>query len=53
MHFMVNWMKENLQSRLVSALYREDRFEALLHESPQVGACASLPSPKRTAACAP
>lgn len=36
MHFLVNWIKENIQSELVSHLYREDLFESLLEESPHV-----------------
>eukprot|EP00727_Mastigamoeba_balamuthi_P010764 m51a1_g631 putative dynamin like protein (742) ;mRNA; r:147922-150599 len=46
MHFLVNNSKETLQSKLVQELYKEDRFDDLLQESPEVGArrtaCAAL-----------
>lgn len=32
MHFLVNHVKEGVQNRLVSSLYREDLFEGLLME---------------------
>jgi len=37
MHFMVNFIKDNLQSSLVSSLYKADQIEALLSESEHVG----------------
>jgi len=37
MHFMVNFIKDNLQSSLVSSLYKEDQIAALLSESEHVG----------------
>ncbi|KAI9267439.1 Dynamin central region-domain-containing protein [Sporodiniella umbellata] len=36
MHFLVNFTKENVQNRLVSALYRENLFGELLKEDPTV-----------------
>jgi len=36
MHFLVNQTKEHIQSELVSKLYKEGQFEALLSESPEV-----------------
>ncbi|RWS22804.1 Dynamin-1-like protein [Leptotrombidium deliense] len=33
MHFMVNYVKDNLQSELVTHLYKHDHFEELLSES--------------------
>eukprot|EP01135_Chromosphaera_perkinsii_P003144 Nk52_evm33s236 gene=Nk52_evmTU33s236 len=36
MHFLVNHIKENIQSELVSTLYREDMFDELLEEAPQI-----------------
>jgi len=36
MHFLVNQSKDRIQSELVSALYKEGEFEALLSESPEV-----------------
>ena len=33
MHFMVNFVKDNLQSELVSSLYKADQIESLLSES--------------------
>ena len=38
MHFLVNWIRENVQQRLVVELYSEKRFNALLEESPVVAA---------------
>jgi len=36
MHFLVNQSKDRIQSELVSALYKEGEFEALLSESPEI-----------------
>eukprot|EP01133_Synstelium_polycarpum_P001161 gene1161-1330_t len=36
MHFLVNQSKEQIQNELVGALYREELFDELLEESPQV-----------------
>ncbi|RCH96243.1 Dynamin- GTPase protein, partial [Rhizopus azygosporus] len=36
MHFLVNYTKESVQNRLVSALYREEFFEELLKEDPTI-----------------
>ena len=36
MHFLVNHVKDNLQSELVKHLYRQDHIEDLLSESPEV-----------------
>ncbi|CAL8078331.1 unnamed protein product [Calicophoron daubneyi] len=36
MHFLVNFVKDNLQSELVSKLYRQDEYDALLQESDRV-----------------
>eukprot|EP00126_Sphaerothecum_destruens_P012302 Sdes_comp21093_c0_seq1m19775 len=36
MHFMVNYVKENIQSELVSSLYKEDMFSFLLEEAPEI-----------------
>ena len=36
MHFLVNNSKDSMQNELVAALYREDQFDALLEESPQI-----------------
>eukprot|EP00092_Neocalanus_flemingeri_P057943 GFUD01068972.1.p1 GENE.GFUD01068972.1~~GFUD01068972.1.p1 ORF type:complete len:796 (-),score=244.60 GFUD01068972.1:393-2726(-) len=37
MHFMVNFVKDNLQSELVSSLYKADQIENLLCESEHIG----------------
>jgi len=37
MHFMVNYVKDNLQSELVSSLYKADQIENLLCESEHIG----------------
>jgi len=37
MHFMVNYIKDNLQSELVSSLYKADQIENLLCESEHIG----------------
>jgi len=37
MHFMVNFVKNNLQSELVSSLYKADQIENLLSESEHIG----------------
>ncbi|EGG23801.1 dynamin like protein [Cavenderia fasciculata] len=36
MHFLVNQSKEQIQNELVGALYREELFDELLEESPQI-----------------
>lgn len=36
MHFLVNSIKENLQNRLVSELYREELFSELLKEDESI-----------------
>ncbi|KAF7257638.1 hypothetical protein EG68_04666, partial [Paragonimus skrjabini miyazakii] len=36
MHFLVNFVKDNLQSELVSKLYRQDEYDTLLQESDRV-----------------
>ncbi|XP_018022755.1 dynamin-1-like protein isoform X1 [Hyalella azteca] len=36
MHFLVNHVKDNLQSELVKHLYRQDQIDDLLSESPEV-----------------
>ncbi|THD23376.1 Dynamin GTPase [Fasciola hepatica] len=36
MHFLVNFVKDNLQSELVSKLYRQDEYDLLLQESDRV-----------------
>jgi len=36
MHFLVNHVKDNLQSELVKHLYRQDTIESILAESPEV-----------------
>eukprot|EP00118_Oscarella_pearsei_P005729 m.26335 g.26335 ORF g.26335 m.26335 type:complete len:695 (+) comp29242_c0_seq3:103-2187(+) len=38
MHFLVNFVKERIQSALVSALYKESEFAGLLEESEQIAA---------------
>jgi len=37
MHFLVNFVKDNLQSELVSSLYKQDQIESLLSESEHIG----------------
>ena len=37
MHFLVNFVKDNLQSELVSSLYKQDEIATLLSESPHIG----------------
>jgi len=37
MHFMVNYVKDNLQSELVSSLYKADQIGTLLSESEHIG----------------
>lgn len=36
MHFLVNFVKDNLQSELVTYLYKSDKAEELLNESDHV-----------------
>jgi hypothetical protein len=36
MHFLVNFVKDNLQSELVTHLYKSDNAEALLNESEHI-----------------
>lgn len=36
MHFLVNFVKDNLQSELVQALYKSDSAEQLLNESDHI-----------------
>jgi len=36
MHFMVNFVKDNLQSELVTHLYKHDQFGDLLSESEHI-----------------
>ena len=36
MHFLVNHVKDNLQSELVKHLYRQDQIDDLLSESPEI-----------------
>lgn len=38
MHFLVNHVKDNLQSELVSHLYKQDEIDRLLEESEQIAA---------------
>lgn len=38
MHFLVNHVKDNLQSELVTHLYKHEQFETLLAESDHIGA---------------
>jgi dynamin 1-like protein len=55
MHFLVNYVKDNLQSELVSSLYKADQIDSLLSESEHIGqrqvstdaaaVCVGLPSP--------
>jgi len=37
MHFLVNYVKDNLQSELVSSLYKQDQIDNLLSESEHIG----------------
>ena len=37
MHFLVNYVKDNLQSELVSSLYKEAAIASLLSESEHIG----------------
>ena len=37
MHFLVTYVKDNLQSELVSSLYKADQIENLLSESEHIG----------------
>lgn len=36
MHFLVNYVKDNLQSELVTHLYKSDQAEELLNESEHI-----------------
>lgn len=36
MHFLVNYVKDNLQSELVTHLYKSDHAETLLNESEHI-----------------
>lgn len=36
MHFLVNYVKDNLQSELVTHLYKSDKAEELLNESDHI-----------------
>ena len=36
MHFLVNYVKDNLQSELVTHLYKQENFDYLLKESDQI-----------------
>lgn len=36
MHFLVNYVKDNLQSELVTHLYKSDKAETLLNESDHI-----------------
>ena len=36
MHFLVNYVKDNLQSELVTHLYKHDQFDELLAESEHI-----------------
>lgn len=38
MHFLVNYVKDNLQSELVSHLYKQEEIDRLLDESEQIAA---------------
>lgn len=38
MHFLVNYIKDNLQSELVSQLYKREEIETLLEESEHIAA---------------
>ena len=37
MHFLVNYVKDNLQSELVSSLYKQEQIDSLLSESEHIG----------------
>ena len=37
MHFLVNYIKDNLQSELVSSLYKQEEISSLLSESEHIG----------------
>jgi hypothetical protein len=37
MHFLVNFVKDNLQSELVSSLYKQEEISSLLSESEHIG----------------
>ena len=37
MHFLVNFVKNNLQSELVSSLYKQEEISTLLSESEHIG----------------
>jgi len=37
MHFLVNYVKDNLQSELVSSLYKQEQIDVLLAESEHIG----------------
>ena len=37
MHFLVNYVKDNLQSELVSSLYKQEEIASLLSESEHIG----------------
>ena len=36
MHFLVNTSKTNMQNELIRCLYKEEYFEELLEENPQI-----------------
>lgn len=36
MHFLVNYVKDNLQSELVTHLYKSDQIDSLLNESDHI-----------------
>jgi len=36
MHFLVNYVKDNLQSELVTHLYKSEKAETLLNESDHI-----------------
>ena len=36
MHFLVNYVKDNLQSELVSKLYKKEEIDTLLNESEHI-----------------
>jgi len=38
MHFLVNYVKDNLQSELVSHLYKQEEIDKLLEESDHIAA---------------
>lgn len=37
MHFLVSYVKDNLQSELVSSLYKQEQIASLLAESEHIG----------------